>query len=125
MLIDQLTPHLPKDNEEANVHVKRLQAMLDATTVVDPVLNHDDEAQGQDLDHRHSPHRDSASSLTPPEEHDRGHDREDRDLHDVIHGRDASGQINSRRQEREHIEQERRDEMDYDYYGPFYDQPHQ
>jgi hypothetical protein len=24
MLIDQLTPHLPKDNEEVNMHVKRL-----------------------------------------------------------------------------------------------------
>jgi hypothetical protein len=24
MLIDQLTPHLPKDNEEVNAHVKRL-----------------------------------------------------------------------------------------------------
>jgi hypothetical protein len=29
MLIDQLTPHLPKDNEEVNTHVNRLQAMLD------------------------------------------------------------------------------------------------
>jgi hypothetical protein len=24
MLIDQLTPHLPKDNEEVNAHVKHL-----------------------------------------------------------------------------------------------------
>jgi hypothetical protein len=24
MLVDQLTPHLPKDNEEINAHVKRL-----------------------------------------------------------------------------------------------------
>jgi hypothetical protein len=24
MLVDQLTPHLPKDNEEVNEHVKRL-----------------------------------------------------------------------------------------------------
>jgi hypothetical protein len=45
-------------------------------------------------------------------------------LHDIIHGRDAHDQIKNRRQEREHIEQERRDEKDYDYYGPFYDQPH-
>jgi hypothetical protein len=37
-------PHLPNDNEEVNTHVKRLQAMLDAATVVDPTLNHDDEA---------------------------------------------------------------------------------
>jgi hypothetical protein len=27
-------PHLPKDNEEVNTHVKRLQVMLDATTVM-------------------------------------------------------------------------------------------
>jgi hypothetical protein len=51
MLIDQLTPHLPKDNEEVNAHMKRLQAMLDTTTVVDPTLNHDDEAWGHELDH--------------------------------------------------------------------------
>jgi hypothetical protein len=30
MLDDQITPHLPKDNEEVNAQVKRLQAMLDA-----------------------------------------------------------------------------------------------
>jgi hypothetical protein len=52
MLIDQLTPHLPKDNEEVNAHVKCLQAMLDAVTVVDLVLDHDDEARGHELDHR-------------------------------------------------------------------------
>jgi hypothetical protein len=50
MLIDQLTPPLLKDNEEVNV--KRLQVMLDATTVVDPTLDRDDEAQGHKLDHR-------------------------------------------------------------------------
>jgi hypothetical protein len=44
MLIDQLTPHLPKDNEQVNAHVKCLQLMLDASTVVDPTLDHDDEA---------------------------------------------------------------------------------
>jgi hypothetical protein len=37
LLIDQLTPHLPKDNEEVNAHVKCLQAMLNSATVVDPV----------------------------------------------------------------------------------------
>jgi hypothetical protein len=42
MLIDHITPHLPKDNEEVNAHDKRLQAMLDTTTVVDAVHNHDD-----------------------------------------------------------------------------------
>jgi hypothetical protein len=52
MLIDQLTPHLPKDNKEVNAHVKRLQAMLHATTVVDPTLDRHDETQGHDLEHR-------------------------------------------------------------------------
>jgi hypothetical protein len=69
MLIDQLTPHLPKDNEEVNAHVKHLQAMLNAATMVDPALDRDDKAWGQDLDHWQSLHEDSASSLTPPEEH--------------------------------------------------------
>jgi hypothetical protein len=41
MLIDQLTLHLPKDNEEVNAHVKHLQVMLDAATMVDPVLDRD------------------------------------------------------------------------------------
>jgi hypothetical protein len=52
MLIDQLTPHLPKHNEEVNAHVKHLQAMLDAATVVDPVLNRDGEVRGHELDHQ-------------------------------------------------------------------------
>jgi hypothetical protein len=33
-----------KDNEEVNAHVKRLQATLDATTMVDSALDRDDEA---------------------------------------------------------------------------------
>jgi hypothetical protein len=70
MLIDQLTPHLPKDNEEVNAHVKRLHLMLDAAIVVDLVLNRDDEVRGHELDHRQSPREDSDSSLTSPEEHD-------------------------------------------------------
>jgi hypothetical protein len=37
------SPHLPKENEEVNAHVKRLQAMLDAATMVDPALDRDDE----------------------------------------------------------------------------------
>jgi hypothetical protein len=45
-------PHLPKDNEEVNAHVKRLQAMLDTATVVDQDFDHDDEAWGHELDHR-------------------------------------------------------------------------
>jgi hypothetical protein len=98
--------------------------MLDATTVVDPVLDRDGEVRGNGLDHRQSLHGDSASSLTPLEEHDRRQDRDDQDLCDVIHGNDAHNWINNRRKEHEHVEQERCDERDYDYYGPFYDQPH-
>jgi hypothetical protein len=60
-------PHLPKDNEEVNAHVKRLQVMLDAATVVDTTLDYDDEAQDHELDHRQCPRGDSTSSLTPPE----------------------------------------------------------
>jgi hypothetical protein len=106
MLIDQLTPHLPKDNEEVNVHVKCLQAMLDAATVVDPVLDRDDKVWGHELDHQQSPCGDSASNLTPPEEHDQRRDPDDRDLRDVIHGRDVHGRINNRRHDCERVEQE-------------------
>jgi hypothetical protein len=52
MLIDQLTPHQPKDNQEVIADIKRLQAMLDAATMVDSALNCDDEAWGHDHDHR-------------------------------------------------------------------------
>jgi hypothetical protein len=77
MLIDQLTPHLPKDNEKVNTHVKHLHSMLDATIVIDPTLNRDDKAWGHELDHRQSPHGDSASNLTPPEELGRRQNRDD------------------------------------------------
>jgi hypothetical protein len=52
MLINQLTPHLPKDNKEVITHLKRLQAMLDAATVVDMALDHDSGARGHELDDR-------------------------------------------------------------------------
>jgi hypothetical protein len=52
MLIDQITTHLPKDNEEVNAHVKRLQAMLDAATMVDLVHDREDGEQGHELEHR-------------------------------------------------------------------------
>jgi hypothetical protein len=72
MIIDQLTPLLPKDNEEVNAQVKRLQVMLDAAIVVHPILERGDGVRGQDLDHRQSPCGDSTSSLTHPEQHYRG-----------------------------------------------------
>jgi hypothetical protein len=55
---------------------------------------------------------DSSSSLTPPEEHGRRRDRDDRDLRDVVHGRDAHRQIDNRRQEIERLEQEHHEESD-------------
>jgi hypothetical protein len=51
MLIDQINPNLPKDNEEVDARVKRLQAMLDATTVVGSVHDHEDRVRGHELDH--------------------------------------------------------------------------
>jgi hypothetical protein len=99
--------------------------MLDVVTMVDPVPEHGDGVRGQDLDHRQSPHGGSASSLTPPEEHGRGRNQDDKDLCDVIHNRDACDQIINRRQVQGHVEHERHEERHYDYYGPFYDQPHQ
>jgi hypothetical protein len=40
MIIDQLTPFLPKDTEEVNAQVKRLQPMLDTTIMVELTLEH-------------------------------------------------------------------------------------
>jgi hypothetical protein len=77
MLIDQLTPHLPKDNQKVTANVKQIQVMLDATIVVDSTLNCDDEAQGHDHDHPQSLHGDSTSCLTPPEECGRRRDWDD------------------------------------------------
>jgi hypothetical protein len=113
MIIDQLASMLPKDNEEVNVQVKRLQAMLDVAIMVDPVLERGDRARGQDPDHCQSPCKDSARNLTLSEGCSQGRDRDDKDLHNVISNRDARDRIENQCQER-----------DYDYYGPFCDQPH-
>jgi hypothetical protein len=91
MLVDQITRYLPKDNKEVNVHVKRLKPMLDATTVADPVYDQEDRDRGHGDDHWESPRGDSASSITPPKEHGHGRNRDDRDLCDIIHDRDAHG----------------------------------
>jgi hypothetical protein len=72
--------------------------MLDAATMVDPVHDHEDRVRGHELDHRQSPHGESASSITPLEERGRGHDRDDHDLHDTICGRYARGRIEKWRQ---------------------------
>jgi hypothetical protein len=85
MLIDQITPpHLPKDNEEVNVHVKCLQAMLDAATVADPVHDQEDGDRGHEDDHRQSPRGDSTSSITPPEERGQERGGDNRDLCNII-----------------------------------------
>jgi hypothetical protein len=84
-------PHLPKDNEEVNVHVKRLWAMLDVAMIADPAHDQGDEYRGHDDDHRGSPRGDSASSITPLE----GRGEDNHGLRDVICGRDACSQIES------------------------------
>jgi hypothetical protein len=60
VVIDQLTPLLPNDNEEVNAQIKHLHGMLDAATMTDPTLDHGDRRRGQDPDHCQSPHEDSA-----------------------------------------------------------------
>jgi hypothetical protein len=92
MLIDQITPHLPKENEEANVHVKHLQAMLDTGTIADLVHDQED--------------KDGVTKMTtdivpvgtqpvasPPEQRGEGHHRDNHDLHDIICDRDACSRI--------------------------------
>jgi hypothetical protein len=43
ILIDQITPHFPRDNIEVNMNVKHLQAMLDVATIANPVHDQEDE----------------------------------------------------------------------------------
>jgi hypothetical protein len=124
MLVDQIAPHLPKDNEEVNTHVKRLQVMLDVAIIADPVYDPEDRDRGHDDDHRESPRGDSANSITLLEKHVRGHNRDNRNLHDVIRSRDARDRIENRRQNQVCEEQEQHDERDNDYYGLYYDHPH-
>jgi hypothetical protein len=64
VIVDQLTPLLPKDNEVVNAQVKHLHLMLDAVKVTDLTLHQGGRRQGQDPDHRQSPHGNSASSLS-------------------------------------------------------------
>jgi hypothetical protein len=42
---------MPKDNEEVNAHMKRLQAMLNAATMVDPALDRDNKEWDHMFDH--------------------------------------------------------------------------
>jgi hypothetical protein len=75
--------------------------MLDIATMVDTSHDRGYRGQGQDLDHRQSPHGDLASGITPMEE--RGRDQDNMNLHDVIRNRDAHDWIENRCQERDHI----------------------
>jgi hypothetical protein len=104
MLIDQITPHFPKDNKEVNMHVKQLQEMLDAAMVTDPVHNQEDLDWGHDGDHRESLHGDSGSSITPREEHGRRCSRDHCDLCDVICARDTRDRIQNQHRDQEREE---------------------
>jgi hypothetical protein len=99
MIIDHLAPLLPKDNEEFNMQVKCLQAMLDTTIVEDLVPERGDRRRGQEPDHCPSPHKHSTSSITPPEE--RSWEWEGRDIRDFIRNRDACDQIENWHQEQD------------------------
>jgi hypothetical protein len=39
VIVNQLTPLLPKDSDEVNAQAKRFHAMLDAATMTDPTLH--------------------------------------------------------------------------------------
>jgi hypothetical protein len=106
------------------VHVKEFQAMFDVPTVVETISIQEDSDRGHDDDHQESLHGDLASSISPPEVCSQGCNRDNCNLCDVICGRDARDRIENRHQNWEHEEQEKRDERDYDYYGPYYDPPH-
>jgi hypothetical protein len=73
--------------------------MLDAATAVDSVYDQEDGDRGHDGDHQESLRGDSASSVTPQDEHNRGRSRDYRDLCDVIRARDAHDRIKSRHQD--------------------------
>jgi hypothetical protein len=79
MFIDQITPHLPKEDEEVNAHVKHLQVMLDVATIADTVHDLEEEDRGHEDDHWHSPRGDSVNSITPPKERGRGHGGDNHD----------------------------------------------
>jgi hypothetical protein len=121
-IIDQLTSLLPKDSEEVNLQVKWLHAMLDAATMMDPALNPEVGRRGQDPAHLQSPRGDSAISFShSPDERGQGHGTGD--AQDIIHSRDARNRIKNRHRDNDHAARERRNQWDYDSYGPYYDQP--
>jgi hypothetical protein len=66
VIIDQLTPLLPKDSKEINAQVKLLHAMLDAATMTDLTHHRRDRRWGEDPDHRQSPRGDSVAAYHLP-----------------------------------------------------------
>jgi hypothetical protein len=54
VIVDRLTPLLPKDSELINTQVKCLHVVLEATTMTDPTLHRGDGRRGLDHDHRQS-----------------------------------------------------------------------
>jgi hypothetical protein len=126
-IVDQLMLLLPKDNEQAAGQIKQLYALLDAATIPDPALAQEPGRRGQEADHRRrlrspSQRKDSASSSSSSGRR-RGQSCDEGDLCDVIRTKDMHVRIESRRQDRDRVEQERRNERDYDMYDPYYDQP--
>jgi hypothetical protein len=120
VIVDQLTPLLPKDSEEVNLQVKRLHQMLYTTTMMDPTLNLGVEKRCQDPGHCQSLRGNSASCIsTFGLEHDQGWGEED--LRDVLRTKDACGWIKNRHQDRDRVECERHNERDYDFHGSYYD----
>jgi hypothetical protein len=96
--------------------------MLDAATMKDPTLNLGVRRRGQDTDHHQSPHGGSASSISTSRlEHNQGCSEED--PQDVHRTKDAQGQIENHRQDRDGDESERRKERDFDLRGPYYNLP--
>jgi hypothetical protein len=118
MIIDQLGPLLPKDNENVNAPPGHARCSYHG----EPTPECGDRRQGQDPDHRQSSRRESASSITLLKECDCDQDK--RDFCDIICNRYACDRIENRRQERDRIEHKQREERVHDYYGPYYDQPH-
>jgi hypothetical protein len=50
-IVDQLRPLFPKDSEEVNLKVKRLHALLDATTLTGPRVDSANSISTTGLEH--------------------------------------------------------------------------
>jgi hypothetical protein len=78
-IVDQLTPLLPKYDQEASDKVKHLYTLLEEATLIDASFIKEAKRRGRDPDHRQhhrsrSPRRDMASSSSSSgERHGQGH----------------------------------------------------